>query len=47
MANKDTAVRFVPKTVKPLGSLKDDKGNGKGPLAGKKTGAKQDPYKKK
>ena len=46
MANKDTAkpTRFVPKGLKPLGSMKDDKGSKPGPLSGKKTGAKIDPY---
>ena len=48
MAKNDAAApgRFTPKTLKPLGSLTDDKGKGKGPLAGKKTGANLTPFKK-
>ena len=49
MANNDPAkaARFVPSTIKKLGSLKDDKGKGKGPLSTAKTGSNLTPFKKK
>ena len=48
MANKnDAATRFGPKTVKPLGSVPDDKSKKAKAFSKIKTGANLVPYEKK